>query len=507
MTTTTPGALRSPRRRLITQEARGWADTRPVRKGIAYARQSEDDSDGIDRQLEDCRRLAAQENVEIIREITENDQSASKSKPRPKYDGDLLPAIRAGEADVIIAQTQDRLLRKPKEMEELIDFVEAERLTSGRDIEILLYRSRIDLRDANGRAAARQGAVWARLEVEQKAERRVRAEQSRALQGRPPGGGRRAFGYTKGGTALVPEEAALVRHMFDRLLRGDSIHSIVRWLNDVGSTTPVGGPWIRSSVARVLRNARYAGIRTYYGEEVAEGDWPTIITREEHEAAVAVLDDPTRRTTPGNARRWIGTGLYLCGACIEMGEDGRNVLRVSSPSSRRKHTTRAYVCKAHHHMSRSVERVDAVVIAAVEALLARDDADLRLLHDVTDLAPLRTQADAIRAKIARAQRDYDDELIDAADLRQVKLRRQGELDVVERKIAHSVRNARLARLAHSTDPVAAFRKALEDGDLDTVQQVIDALLTVTLLKGTPGRVKGGGYFDPETVDIAPRPLD
>lgn len=480
-------AVTAPRRRIAQPDLREHDS--PPRRGIAYARQSEDDSDGIERQLEDCRDLAQRYNVEIIRVVTDNDVSASKRKPRPGYDGELIPAIESGEADVILAQTQDRLLRKPVEMEHLIDLVQR----MGDTVDIFLHRATMDLSNANGRAMARQAAVWARLEVEQKAERRVRAEQARALKGQPPL--RRAFGYEKGGMTVRPEEAALVRRAFDMHLAGSSVASIVRMLDEAGLPTAYGSPtWSRRGVTHVLRNARYAGIRTYYSTEVCAGIWPAIITREEYEKSIALLDDPTRKTTTGNARQHLGTGLFLCGPCREAGNDP-NTIRVTSPSARRK-ASRAYTCKKYHHVSRHQERVDFMVEEAVRELLGRPDAALLLTRDMADVAPLMVEADAIKTKIARAQRDYDDEKIDADDLRRVKQRRSAELAEVERKIAAATRRSRLAQLANTVDPVAAY----DDAEVDMKREVIDALMTVVLLPGKPGRVP----FDPVTVLLIPQ---
>lgn len=460
----------------------------PRRKGIAYARQSEDDSDGIERQLEDCRDLARRHNVEIVRVITDNDVSASKNKARPGYDGELIPAIESGEAEVILAQTQDRLLRKPIEMEHLIDLVQR----TGDAVDILLYRATMDLSNANGRAMARQAAVWARLEVEQKAERRVRAEQARAQRGQPPL--RRAFGYEPRGWDKRPAEAALVRQAYDMALAGKTITAIVRMLNEAGLPTASGSPtWNRRGVLHVLRNARYAGIRTYYGEEVCPGQWPAIVSREEYERVVALLDDPTRKTTTGNERKHLGSGLYLCGLCLEAGEDP-DTIRLTSPSNRRK-ASRAYTCKRYHHISRHQDGVDTFVEEAVRKLLAEPTIASVLTRGMANVAPLIAEADAIKAKIARAQRDYDDEKIEADDLRRVKTRRAAELTVIERKIAGATRRSRLAQLANSPDPVAAYDAA----DLDMKREVIDALMQVVLMRGKPGK-----RFDPTSVRLTPQ---
>jgi site-specific DNA recombinase len=465
------------------------------RRAIGYARQSEDNADGIDRQKEDIVSLCQREDLDLVRIIEEDDTSASTKRPRPGYDGDLLPSIfDAGEADVIVAQTQDRLLRKITEMEHLIDQVE--KTGNPPRVEVKLCRSFMDLSTAMGRASARQAAVWARLEVEQKAERQWRQQQQAALRGDPPG--RRLFGYQPGGRELNEAEAAVVRDAYERLFRGETVTAVTEAVNAAGLPSAYGSyPWTRNGVRHLLRNGRYAGIRKYYDEvAVEEGNWPKIITREEHERALALLSDPARRTTTGNARKHLGTGLYLCGVCLAEGR--RTTMRSTGRSGA--NASRGYVCSVFYHLSRAADPVDLAVTRRLEEYLSRPEFLDRWAHgDNDDVAPLLAERDRLEGKIAKAQRDYDDDLIDAADLKAVKARRNAELTVVRRKIAIASRQSETAQLANfyqqAADPAQAFR----DAPLSLRVRTIDSLCEVIINRST--LPVGSNRFDPESVQI------
>ncbi len=391
-----------------------------IPRAVIYARQSKDNADGIDRQIEDCRRLLSREGIDpdAARVITDNDVSASTAKPRPGYDGELLPEIaHSGSELVVVAQTHDRLLRKPREMEDLIDLVNR---TGAR---VMLAKSMLDLTTAMGRASARSAATWARLEVEQKAERQRRQEVQSAERGECPT--RRAFGYRADGS-IHPEEAAIVRDAIDRLFRGESLVRITAAMNAAGMPSVRGNKWSRKGVAYLLTNERYASVRVYHRGQPDEirtrGKWESIITEAEHEKAVAILRDPERKPAglKTTARRWLGAGLYRCGKC---GGDMRTGHRTEGK-------VRTYVCRDHAHLSRAGEATDIVVTAAIRERLAAPDAADLLAGSTPELTDLRREAEEIRRRIRRAVRDYDDELIDAADLRQIKRRReQGRVKV------------------------------------------------------------------------------
>src|SRR3954449_11592874 len=92
-------------------------------RAFVYTRQSLDCTGvgaAVDRQREDCRKLCGERGWDIVQEFTDNDVSASSSKPRPAYTR-MLAAIEAGEAEVVVAWHVDRLTRKITDLEHLIE--------------------------------------------------------------------------------------------------------------------------------------------------------------------------------------------------------------------------------------------------------------------------------------------------------------------------------------------------------------------------------------------------
>ena len=88
-----------------------------------------------------------------------------------------------------------------------------------------------------------------------------------------------------------------------------SLHAIARDWNARGITTSTGGPWKASEVRKLLARPRNAGLMEHRGEVIGPAEWPAIIEEELWRAVRALVSDESRRTTTGNARRWLGGGL------------------------------------------------------------------------------------------------------------------------------------------------------------------------------------------------------
>ena len=149
----------------------------------------------VTRQREDCLRLCDQRGWTPV-EYEDNDFSASvrmpgstrTAKPRPAYER-MLRDIGNGSLGAIIAWDTDRLVRHPRELEDVIDLADRQRL------ELATVGGDFDLSTPTGRGNARMKGVFARMETEQKAERQKRAATQLAGSGRAwwPS---RPFGYT-----------------------------------------------------------------------------------------------------------------------------------------------------------------------------------------------------------------------------------------------------------------------------------------------------------------------
>lgn len=74
---------------------------------------------------------------------------------------------------------------------------------------------------------------------------------------------RRCYGYDSGpdGELVVnPDEATVVRWIFERYLRGDSFGKIAAGLEAQGIPSPTGKPkWNREAISKLLSNEKYTG--------------------------------------------------------------------------------------------------------------------------------------------------------------------------------------------------------------------------------------------------------
>jgi site-specific DNA recombinase len=477
------------RRRYLPRDE---VEARPARVAL-YLRMSQDTGErrgeveglGIARQEAACRAEVERRGwtVEEANIYRDNDVSASSAKPRPGYTA-LMRRVERGEVDTVVVWSVDRLLRKPIEMEHLIELVDG-----ATRLRVVTCQGMLNLETPEGRAAARVQAAFARQEADQKGLRQHLSEQQAVERGRPPR--RRAFGYVKGGMAVEPIEAAAVADAYKLLLAGATLATIARRINERGLTTTLGRPWEPTAVRTLLLNARNAGIRTYYGEETGPGVWPAIVPENTYRQAVAVLHDPARVSSGGStARKHLGASLYRCGVCAAEGVD--TTVRTAYRGAK----VRIYVCNRSRHLTRLAEPIDKLVVKFVEARLADPRIAELLAADQPELTALHEQAAAIRARIRRIEADYGDGEIIARVMREQIDRQTAELTKVDRQVAALTRSSRLGAVVGAEDPVAAWR------DLDDVaarQAVVEGLYRVVLLPGRPGRAR----FDPETVRFDP----
>lgn len=286
-----------------------------------YARISLDRSDGegVARQLEDCRRLAAEHGHQTLSEYVDNDVSAFRARRRPAWDR-LLGDLRDGRISAVYAYHPDRLYRALGDLEAFIDAVQA----SGAEVRTVKAGD-VDLSTASGRMIARILGSVARHESERIGERVSRAKQERALQGRPAGGGRRPAGLTADRSALVPAEATMLQEVAERLLAGSSYPAEVERITAEGHRTPAGNLWTAGTLRRTLTSPHVAGKRAWKGEIVGDATSPAILDEGTWLALKGRAAAQRRGRPPSN--RFLLTGHILCGEC------GRAMYGNATPTS------------------------------------------------------------------------------------------------------------------------------------------------------------------------------
>jgi site-specific DNA recombinase len=458
------------------------------RSAAIYCRISKDRAGaglGVDRQEQDCRELATQLGWTVTAVYADNDISAYSGKSRPGYRA-LLVDLRAGRVDAVLAWHNDRLHRSAVELEEYIE-------VCGAVPTHFVKAGPLDLSTASGRMTARITGAVARHEVEHMIERQKAAKLQAASAGKYRGG-RRPFGFESDGVTVVPGEATAVLDASQRVLHGETLGSIAREWNQGGITTSTGAQWTSIALHHVLIRPRNAGIIEYEGEQIAKATWPAIVPENVWRAVRVLLSDPARRHPRSADRRWLGSGLFLCGVC----NDGTTMRSASTTGGASGPRRAAYRCKAGAHLARVAEPVDELVTAVVLRRLSRPDARLLLRSDPgVNIVALSSEAAALRVRLDELAALFAAGEVTARQLAEGSAAIRQRLAGVEGMMATAVAGSPLAGFAGSDDVAAAWDAA----SVSRRKAVIDVLMTVTLLPAPRGRRPGGHYFDPGSIKI------
>ena len=163
------------------------------------------------------------------------------------------------------------------------------------------------------------------------------------------------------------DEAVVVREIFERYGKGETVADIIKDLNARQIKTSLGRDFNKNSLHRLLRNKRYIGTYLYKGEETP-GGMPRIVSDEVFERVQNILDK--NKAAPARSRgkeEYLLTTKLFCGYCHEMmtGYGG------TGKSGKAYHY---YACKnAKKHLCQKKvvdkKRIEDMVVAACRQML------------------------------------------------------------------------------------------------------------------------------------------
>jgi DNA invertase Pin-like site-specific DNA recombinase len=493
-----------------------------IRQTVLYLRESKNDELGIDRHRDDLLNLCQREHWTPGTEYIDNDQSASperrRGKPRPAYAA-MMADAKAGKIGRILVWHADRLVRHPRDAEDVID------MCVEHGIELWDRDHHIDLTTDQGRLIFRILCGVARGEIERKNTRVKAAMVQRATQG-PAWWPTRPFGYAlqddsilkarakrkmvdgrmtvhtpKWSTSaaagakivLAQREASALRKAYSSILAGMSLKAIAREWNSKGLLTPKGNEWDGMAVKQVLLAARNAGLRTYGKDKevVGKGDWPAIVTENIWREVVAKLTNPARLVNGSAfpARKYVLSGLARCSEC------GHTVSSAIPSNTRRP----VYICKKRGcgKVRRSVADVDAWAIEhAIQRLSHSDPADLLGRGTDVNVGEMNDQANAYRSRLDELASLFAAGTITGSQLATGTADLKGRIAELEREML----NATKSRVLEGLIGVADVRERLAALPIDRQRAVIDRLVSVTIHPGQKAR----GPFDGSLVVITPK---
>jgi len=467
-------------------------------RGAIYTRISADQTGerlGVTRQLDDCLALADRLDWQIVDRFDDNDISAFNGKHRPGFEA-LLDAMKTGQIDALICWHTDRLYRSMRDLERLIEIAEANR------VQIRTVQSgELDLSTSAGRMMARILGSVARAEGEHKGERQKRANAQKATAGKWQTANR-CFGYTMTGEPLEPEATALRTAVAD-VLNGKSIRKVAMEWNAAGLKTTLAGKerrsngetkintgeWNSPRVRRLLMRPRYAGLKVHRGNVIGKGDWTALIDEDTHHGLVAYLSDPARVKNTSFERKYIGSGVFICGRC-------GGPMRAAFPGG--KSAARTYECKAHQHVVRRGKPLDEYVETVVLGYLSDPETRQRLavmLHggERVNVEELHTRRAALSARLEDLAAMFAAGDIDGAQLRRGTNELRTQLAGVNQVLGELSRRSPVADILGADDPVEYWHKQ----SMDMKGKVLQEICTVTV---QPAQ-RGTRSFDYDLIDI------
>jgi len=411
----------------------------------------------------------------------------------------VLDNLMAGRSRAVLAEDLDRVLRQPRDGEDLIDAVEMTGATC-KSLSGSLTLTEGGTNDE--RYIARIMAATA-SKSSADTSRRVAAARER-LAGKSYGGGRRPFGYRPDPGApkyrktliVVPAEAAVIEAAAGDILdRKISLKAIARDLRERGEPTVTGTRWSAETLRAVLLKPAVAGLAVAGERDAGTGrrlqvlkdaPWEPILERDRWERLRDVLTDPGRRTNTGNGNepRWLVSGFAVCGVC-----GGRT--RVAGGRNR----AAAYIGAGCCHVRRTARAVDDYIAGEVTGRLSEPDA-VGLLRPAPrpgiDARRLRAEARKLRGRKTAQMRLHAAGDIDDADLAAGMRAIRDRLAAIESQLAAS----------DEADPLAEFRDGRPAGavwaELGIARRraVVQTLIGAVVIK--PAGRRGQG-FDPATV--------
>lgn len=475
----------------------------PVAAAI-YARISSDPGEtrqGVERQLEDCRRVAADLGWPVAAEYVDNDVSAYSGKARPEYER-LVSDIGDGLIDGLVVWHQDRLHRRPVELEHFFTVIDAAGIAGN----VKTVTGNSDFGTGDGIFTARLIGAVAAKESADKSRRVARKHEQRAAQGIPHKGSTRPFGYEADFVTIRPDEARVVRDLAARFLAGESLRSLAEWLNDTGVERVSGGTgWITTTVRGILTNPRYAGLMTHRRQVVGPGQWEPIIDEDTHRRILVTIaaKKAAGRRTP---QTYLLTGLLRCGRCGNRLYSSARHEGTSNGVGRAptRTTRRRYVCMSgpDHggcgRLTAVAEPVEELVTSAVLFTLDTPELAAALSGKASPDEQAKALADEIEHLEAKQQEladAYAADLITMSEWRRAGATINDRLDAARRRLASRTRTDTLHGLIGNATALAGQWPTLS---LSRQHAIVRALIDhITIGPGTPG----ARAFDPDRLTI------
>lgn len=292
---------------------------RAQERAAVYGRQSGGKAKSIEEQINEGL-ATARENGWTVTATYRDGRSASRYATKGRDDWPrVLTDIAAGDLDILILWESSRGDRTLTSWSQFLDLC--------REHGVLIYvctdERLYDVQRAKDWETLATSGVTSASESDKISQRVKRGQAGAAASGRPSHG-RAPYGYIRVYDATTgkltgqepdPDKAPIVREVFARLAKGETLSAVTRDFRERKIPTSTGsGLWFPVRVRTMAQNRAYLGERVYRGE-TTEGVWPALVEAEQFYAVQRILGGPKRhKTRPGRTRHLLSY-IAKCGPC------------------------------------------------------------------------------------------------------------------------------------------------------------------------------------------------
>jgi site-specific DNA recombinase len=446
-------------------------------RAVAYIRVStaRDDMVSPELQLPAIDDHCARYGYELVEVIEDLDLTARFWRRRQAERA--VAMIEAHTADVIVLWKWSRLARNRRDWAVAIDRVE---VAGGR---LESATEPVDATTSTGRFTRGVLAELAAFESERTGDVWREVHARRVRQGLPANGKAR-FGYrvVDGVHAPDPETGPVLADLYHRYVAGESVYTLVEWLNRNGFRTVAGyskrgpGPWTQMTLRRVLDTGWGAGYFTRHGERVRGVHEPII---DEATWTAYLGARAARRTHRGSERsQYLLSGLVRC--VMPLGRGKRCMSPMGGGQFGHAHTPK-YRCLAVANERRHQGGYVTMTVVESEVRKQVDEAATELRDEATPLLIRRPKssrkrdAQALAREITALEKALTKLTVDHArgivpdgayssardEIQQEQKRYADQLAIVEAELVDTDRSELVISLSENWDTYSVeHRKAL-----------------------------------------------
>ena len=318
---------------------------------------------------------------------------AAKTGTKENRDGfqRLLEACRAGEVDLVLTKSISRFARNTVTLLSMV------RELTALGVDIYFERENLHSTGSDGELMLAILASFAQEESRSASENQLWRVRKNFEEGIPWHGIMLGYRMENGRYEIVPEEAELVRRIFNDYLSGMGYQAIAKQLNEEGIPSSWGSKWIDSAVQKLLCNYAYTGNlllqKTFRENHLTKrqvlnrGEQPMYHAEHTHEAIIsmetfmAVQEEKARRTEKYSKKEYAKT-VYPFTHLLRCANCGRYYRRKTTA------TGPVWICSTFNTKGKSAcpskQIPEGTLIAVTAELLGVEQFTEELLRRVVD---------------------------------------------------------------------------------------------------------------------------